>query len=352
MPQPGFRTTDIPTLTGRVAIVTGPKRGLGLETVRLLASAGCTVHLAGRGLHELEATISSLKATLPSSAELYPLELDLSSTTSAVAAARAFTGSRLDIIVANAAISLDNNRAPSDEGWERHFQTNHLGHFAFVTALMPLLERDGGGRVVVTSSEAYRFVDGLDFNALQGDVKEELLGFVGGMKRYGASKLANMLFARELARRLAERGIENIYVNSCHPGECGAVFLHGLKLTGSGAIASTGLGGSGEQLGLPKMVAEPLNFMIRRVAGYLGTSAQDGAMTQVWAATSERIVEDGIKGQYITPVFGWTGRYQYSKAVPVEQLRTEGAKDAELAKRLWEVSEKAVEDAEKVAASV
>jgi hypothetical protein len=116
-----------------------------------------------------------------------------------------------------------------------------------------------------------------------------------------------------------------------------------------GAIPGTGLGGSGEQLGLPKMVAEPLNFLIRRIGGYLGTSTEEGAMTQVWAATSKTIEEEGIKGQYIVPVFGWTGRYQYSKVLPVEELKTEAARDAELAKRLWEVSEKAVEEAEKAA---
>lgn len=187
--------------------------------MHLLARKGCTVYLAGRG--DIAATISELKKSRPDVAngELHALELDLSSMTSAAAGAHRFPGERLDIVVANAAISLDTSPTPSPEGWENHFQTNHLGHFAFIEALLPLLVDSPEARIVVTSSEAYRLAKGIDFDSLRKNVDPTLLGFVGSMKRYGRSKLANALYARELQRRLLEKGVRNVYVNAVHPGE-------------------------------------------------------------------------------------------------------------------------------------
>lgn len=108
------------------------------------------------------------------------------------------------------------------------FHTNHLGHFTFVTALLPLLEKTaqvngGDARVVVTSSLAYHFVvpEGIDFDTIgtkrEGD-GQSILDMKATGKRYGRSKMANILFAQELDRRLKERGVEGVRVNACHPG--------------------------------------------------------------------------------------------------------------------------------------
>lgn len=135
---------------------------------------------------------------------------------------------RLDIIIANAGSAFEPIDELSVDGYDRTFHTNHLGHFAFVTGLLPLLEKtaqanDGDVRVVITSSSAYQFVgsDGIDFDTIttarSGD-GQSVLDMKAAGKRYGRSKMANILFAQELDRRLKRRGVEGVRVNACHPG--------------------------------------------------------------------------------------------------------------------------------------
>ena len=189
-----------------------------------MAGKGCTVYFAGRNPAVLEAAIARMRASQPglADAKLHALVLDLSSIASVVTAARSFSEPRLDIVVANAAVALDNSTALSEDGWERHFQVNHLGHFALVTTLLPLLqataEAHGDVRIVCVSSIAHRLVREIDFDALTREVHSDLLGPVGSLKRYGQSKLSNILFAQELDRRLRDHGVTNVWVNSCHPG--------------------------------------------------------------------------------------------------------------------------------------
>ena len=113
------------------------------------------------------------------------------------------------------------------------FATNHLGHFAFVTALLPLVERTanevGDARVVVVSSLGYKLVGGLDLSDV-GEAKPvggTLRDLLDTARRYGRSKRANVLFAMELHRRLVARGVQNVMVNACHPGTIGDTGLAG-----------------------------------------------------------------------------------------------------------------------------
>ena len=194
------------------------------------------MYFAGRNPAVLEAAIARMRASQPglADAKLRALVLDLSSIASVVAAARSFSEPRLDIVVANAAVALDNGTALSEDGWERHFQVNHLGHFALVTTLLPLLQATarahGDVRIVCVSSIAHRLVREIDFDALTREVHSDLLGPVGSLKRYGQSKLSNILFAQELDRRLHDHGVTNVWVNSCHPGSPPILLPHTFSL--------------------------------------------------------------------------------------------------------------------------
>lgn len=130
-------------------------------------------------------------------------------------------------MVANAGTAFESIDQLSVDGYDRSFATNHLGHFAFITTLLPLLERTSGinggdVRVVVTSSMAYQFAgnNGIDFDSIR--VKSEgksILDMKAAGRRYGRSKMANILFTQELSKRLEARGISGIRVNTCHPGK-------------------------------------------------------------------------------------------------------------------------------------
>lgn len=135
---------------------------------------------------------------------------------------------RLDIIIANAGSAFEPINELSVDGYDKTFHTNHLGHFVFVTGLLPLLEKTakvngGDSRVVVTSSTAYQFVgnEGINFDTIatrqEGD-GQSIFDMRAAGQRYGRSKLANILFAQELNRRLIRRGVDGVRVNSCHPG--------------------------------------------------------------------------------------------------------------------------------------
>lgn len=122
------------------------------------------------------------------------------------------------------------------DGYEPMFQTNHLGHFAFINTLLPMIKMsaekisggNGGGggdgaRVVITSSDAHTFVKGIDWEGLEmrGKPQPEKRGLGSvktGMQIYGQSKLANLLYMQELDRRLRSEGVENVWVNAVHPG--------------------------------------------------------------------------------------------------------------------------------------
>ena len=153
--------------------------------------------------------------------------LNLATIAGAKASAEAFkkVSSRLDILVCNAGISMAYLNVLSDDGFERQFATNHLGHFVFVTTLLDLVESTantaGDARIVMTASLGYKFAPKIDYNVLKErreadgkSARDALPAF----KRYCLSKLANVYFAEELDRRLQARGIQNVYCNSCHPG--------------------------------------------------------------------------------------------------------------------------------------
>jgi len=191
-------------LTGKRILVTGASAGLGVETVRALATHGATVVGAARDLAKAKRALGAAGV-----GDIELAEVDLASLASVRKAADALVaaGAPLDAIVANAGVMAIPSLTFTEDGFETQFGTNHLGHFVFVNRLAPLLR--AGGRVVILSSAGHRFADvDLDDPAF---AKVAYNPFVA----YGRSKTANILYAVGLDARLKGRGIR---VNAVHPG--------------------------------------------------------------------------------------------------------------------------------------
>jgi len=202
---------DIPDQTGRTAIVTGANTGIGLETARMLAARGAKVIMACRSLDKGEAARTRILADQPH-ASVTVAALDLSDLDSVAAFTKAFAAGhdRLDLLINNAGVMVP-PLGRTKQGFELQFGTNHLGHFALTAQLLPLLERTPGARIVVVSSTAQTF-GRIDFDDLNWEHRA-----YSPMKAYGQSKLANMMFALELQRRLAASG-SSLTVTAAHPG--------------------------------------------------------------------------------------------------------------------------------------
>ncbi|MEO8445000.1 MAG: SDR family NAD(P)-dependent oxidoreductase [Gammaproteobacteria bacterium] len=193
-------------LAGRTALVTGANSGLGFESMRVLARRGAHVIGTARSLDKAREAC----ARVPGRTTPAALELTDFSSVVACAAQVAALGAPLDILMCNAGV-MEVPTAEQINGIERHFVTNHLGHFLLTERLLPQLTAAPQGRVVVVSSGAYKQAPaaGIEFDNLSGERDYE------PRKAYGQSKLANYLFVRELARRLAGT---RITANALQPG--------------------------------------------------------------------------------------------------------------------------------------
>jgi NAD(P)-dependent dehydrogenase (short-subunit alcohol dehydrogenase family) len=289
----------IPDLTGRTALVTGANSGLGLATTAALARRGATVLLACRGADKAAAAIDQLRAQQPD-ARLEHLPLDLADLASVRAAAAAVAARpALDLLINNAGVMAIPRRLTVD-GFELQLGTNHLGHFALTGLLLPALTRGRDPRVVTVSSVAHR-MGHLPWDDLMGE-----RGY-HRWRTYGLSKLANLLFHHELTGRLAAAG-SPVRSFAAHPG-----------------YADTNL-----QHVAPEM--DGLAFMgwLTRAANRLfAQSAEAGAGPQLYAATAP----DVTSGDY----FGPAGLGEVW-GPPALASRSALSRDAESARRLWQVS--------------
>jgi len=199
----GAYADPVEDLAGKTYLVTGGNTGIGLETVRRLAARGATVYLAGRSEERTRAVIDQLGTGRF-------LRLDLGDLSSVRGCAETFlaTGEPLHGLINNAGLAGRRGRTPS--GFEVMFGTNHVGPFLLTRLLLDRLRESAPARIVNVASEAHRNAPGIDFAAVRQPTKS-----LTGMREYAVSKLANVLHAQELARRLEGAGV-NSY--ALHPG--------------------------------------------------------------------------------------------------------------------------------------
>jgi len=263
--MPGWTTHQIPDLTGRIVVVTGATSGLGLCCTRTLAAHGAEVILAVRSV-TLGQEVAEEIANHHPNAKLAVIELDLASLASVKAfAAHALELPRIDVLLNNAGLGLMPERKLTKDGFELQWGTNHLGHFALTAQLIPALLRAPSPRVVTVASMAHR-----RGKILWDDPNQSHT--YSGRTAYNQSKLANLMFALELAARATEQG-SKIASIAAHPG---------LALTGF--LTAAGLPGWMRQIGV---IASKL----------LGQSAAAGAAPSLYAAT----MADVQNGDYWGP---------------------------------------------------
>lgn len=285
--------SDIPDQSGRTALVTGANSGLGRHTALELARKGARVLLAVRSPQKGEQALARLRREVPgAAAEL--LELDLASLASVRAAVAEVAGrlDALDVLVDNAGV-MAVPRSTTADGFEVQLGTNHLGHFALTGLLLPQLLAAAAPRVVVVSSSAHR-TGRMHFEDLQGERSYRRWG------AYGQSKLANLLFARELQRRAGDA----LLVAAAHPG-----------------YAATGLQ-SGQGSFLLEAAMKVGNLLVAQ-------SEAQGAWPSLYAATMPDVRPGDFWGPSLLEVRG----------VPKRVGRSAAAQDDAAAALLWDRSE-------------
>jgi retinol dehydrogenase-12 len=196
-------------LAGRTFLVTGGNTGIGRATAAGLAGRGGRVWIAARSRAKGEAAVADIKASTGNGSVFF-LPLDLADLESVRACSAAFLalGEPLHVLVNNAGVA--GRRGLTKQGFELTFGVNHLGHFALTNALLDCLTGSAPARVVTVSSDAHYSAKGIDFEALRRPARG-----VTGLPEYAVSKLANVLFTQELARRTAGTGVTTY---ALHPG--------------------------------------------------------------------------------------------------------------------------------------
>jgi NAD(P)-dependent dehydrogenase (short-subunit alcohol dehydrogenase family) len=291
---------QIPSQAGKTALVTGANSGIGYQAALELARHGAHVLLGCRNEAKGQEAVARLQREAPgASAEL--VELDMASLASIRAFAAMFDsrGIALDLLINNAGVMALTKRELTVDGFERQFGTNHLGHFALTGLLMPALLAARAPRVVTVASLAHR-TGKMKFDNLQGERHYE------GWEAYNASKLANILFAKELDRRARAAG-SGLLSLAVHPG---------VSMT---SIFENGPG-----------TANLKAIMVKVLAPVLMQKDDAGALPTLYAATSP----DAHGGEYIGP-----DGFGELKGAPVVVQPKPQALDTAVGERLWAVSE-------------
>lgn len=271
-------------LTGRVALITGANTGIGLVTARELAKRGAQVFIACRPSDKSNQALEQIRAAATGSAPAL-LSLDLGDLSSVRRCAEDFLAQNrpLHLLINNAGLAGAKGTTPS--GFETTFGVNHIGHFLLTEFLLPRIKQSAPARIVTVASRAHYRAKGIDWAALRQPTHSRT-----GLAEYGVSKLANVLFSAELARRLEGSGVTTY---SLHPG----------------VVASD----------VWRSVPAPIRWLITRRM----LTTEEGALTTLFCATEPSIANE-------------TGLY-YDTCKP--RTPSTLARDTALAKELWKRSE-------------
>lgn len=211
MKTENWNTEKIPELNGKVIIVTGSTSGIGKEAARVIAGKNAKLIMAVRDMEKGKAAAEEIRKAF-SGADVEVRKLDLASIESIKSFAESFSSDfdRLDILINNAGIMMPPYSKTAD-GFEIQMGTNHIGHFALSGLLMPVLKHTEGSKIVVLSSGLHARGE-IDFNDMNWENRK-----YNTQQAYADSKIANLYFAYELARRLEVSG-NNPKVTAAHPG--------------------------------------------------------------------------------------------------------------------------------------
>jgi NAD(P)-dependent dehydrogenase (short-subunit alcohol dehydrogenase family) len=278
------------SMAGKTVIVTGGNSGIGFATAEALASAGATTVVTARDEAKGTAAVRDIVAR-SGNPEVSLVTFDLGSLASVRQGAATLLErcGRIDVLINNAGLVLS-DRHESLDGYEMTFAVNHLGPFLLTSLLLDRVTASAPARIVNVASSAHNQArKGMPFDDLQSTKRYR------AMRVYGESKLANILFTKELARRLEGTGVT---VNAVHPG-----------------TVATGYGRDGDTRGV-------FAFGLKIIKPFV-LSPEKGARTSVYVASSPEV--DGVTGQYFA---------KCRLTTP-----TKAAQDAAAATRLWDVSE-------------
>jgi NAD(P)-dependent dehydrogenase (short-subunit alcohol dehydrogenase family) len=290
----GWKVDQLPDLSGRIAVVTGANSGIGFHTAKQLAGHGARVVLACRDLDAARVAAAKMRGH----GQVAVAHLNLASMASVREFAEAWTG-RLDLLINNAGVMAPPKSMRTEDGFERQFGTNHLGHFVLSGLLLPALLASDSGRVVTIASISHH--GGTDA-VLDGNVGEAY----NPQKAYANSKLANLLYAMELHRELTARDLP-VTSTAAHPG-----------------VSATGLFFDRQGMGAQLLMRTVAPVFVKTFT----QSAAAGARAPLYAAT------EAEPGSYTGPQ--WIGETRG----PIGRARlSEQAQDEKLARRLWQVSE-------------
>ena len=284
----------MPDMQGKTVVVTGGNSGIGFETAAALAGMGARVLVTARNADKGRAAVAAIGQRVDGAGQVQLVTFDLSDFSSVRRGADEILeqAPQLDVLVNNAGLVLT-QRAETVQGLEATFATNHLGPFLLTSLLLDRIRASAPSRIVNVASTAHGSArKGIPFDDLQSEKRYR------PMRVYGQSKLANMLFTLELARRLESAGVT---ANSLHPG-----------------TVRTGYGADGDARGLLALGI--------KVSSPFFLSPAKGALTSVYLSSSPEVA--GVTGEY------------FVKCKP--KRPKPWAQDPDAARRLWQVSEELV----------